>query len=126
MTRITLPWPPSTNRYWRYVGGRVLISAHGRQYRQDVARITTLVRADGQVPRGPIADRVGITIMASPPDRIRRDLDNLLKGLLDALTHAGIWLDDSQVDDLHITRCAPSKPGNVIILIRSLSQEEAA
>ena len=32
------------------------------------------------------------------------DLDNRLKGLLDIGTAAGIWVDDSQIDDLRIRR----------------------
>lgn len=38
------------------------------------------------------------------PDRRRRDLDNILKALFDALTHAGLWLDDSQIDFISISR----------------------
>ena len=34
--RYVLPWPPSLNRYYRSVNGRVLISREGRQYRADV------------------------------------------------------------------------------------------
>ena len=33
-----------------------------------------------------------------PPDRRRRDLDNLYKCLFDALGHAGVYEDDSQID----------------------------
>jgi crossover junction endodeoxyribonuclease RusA len=40
---------------------------------------------------------------AFPPDRRRRDLDNLQKPVLDALEHAGIYEDDSQID-LLLTR----------------------
>jgi crossover junction endodeoxyribonuclease RusA len=35
-------------------------------------------------------------IILYPPDA-RRDIDNYNKALFDALTHAGIWEDDSQV-----------------------------
>lgn len=40
---------------------------------------------------------------AFPPDRRRRDLDNLQKPVLDVLQHAGVYEDDSQID-LLITR----------------------
>jgi crossover junction endodeoxyribonuclease RusA len=45
-----------------------------------------------------------VEIEAWPPDKRKRDLDNILKSLLDALTYAGIWEDDSQIDDLRIYR----------------------
>lgn len=36
------------------------------------------------------------------PDRRKRDLDNLFKALLDALTHAGVWKDDSLVHSMYV------------------------
>ncbi|NBW20709.1 MAG: RusA family crossover junction endodeoxyribonuclease [Caulobacteraceae bacterium] len=50
------------------------------------------------------AGSVRVVIEAFPPDRRKRDLDNILKSLLDALTHAGVWEDDSQIEDLRIYR----------------------
>jgi crossover junction endodeoxyribonuclease RusA len=38
-----------------------------------------------------------VEIILYPPDARRRDIDNYNKALFDALTHAGIWEDDSQV-----------------------------
>ena len=34
----------------------------------------------------------------------RRDLDNILKAPLDALTHAGLLIDDEQFDEINIVR----------------------
>lgn len=34
-----------------------------------------------------------------PPDARRRDIDNYNKALFDALTHAGIWEDDSRAEN---------------------------
>jgi len=48
------------------------------------------------------------------PDKRRRDVDNLPKGMLDGLTHAGIWTDDDLVDDMRIKRVRDSE-GNLII-----------
>ena len=39
-----------------------------------------------------------------PPDKRKRDVDNVLKPLLDALEHAGVYENDSQIDKLCITR----------------------
>ena len=48
--------------------------------------------------------RLAVEILASPPDLRARDLDNLPKGVLDSLTHAGVIRDDSDIDDLRIRR----------------------
>lgn len=99
MTRLTLPWPPSVNRYWRSVNGRVLIAAAGRCYRTDVELVMRLagLRGVGALP-------VEVAIEAWLPDLRRRDIDNVLKAPLDALTHAGMWEDDSQVMALSIRK----------------------
>ena len=34
---LTMPWPPSVNKYWRTFQGRMIISAEGRSYRKAVA-----------------------------------------------------------------------------------------
>ena len=101
---ISLPWPPSVNRYWRSAMGRVLISEEGRRYRAHVARWCLL----GGIQK--TDKRLCVSIIAHAPDGRRRDLDNLLKAPLDALTHAGAWEDDSQISDLRIMWGKPSKP----------------
>jgi crossover junction endodeoxyribonuclease RusA len=107
-----LPFPPSTNHYWRHVGRRVLISREGRQYRQAVAE---LAAAESWPKFG--AQRISVQIEAWMPDKRRRDLDNLLKSLLDSLTHAGVWDDDSQIDGIAIWR-APLIGGMVKVEVR--------
>lgn len=100
---IELPFPPSLNTYYRTFMGRILISKDGREYRKRVAQLMFLDRA--RESHG----RLAVEIRAYPPDKRRRDLDNMMKAALDALTHAGAWGDDSQIDDLRIVRCATDK-----------------
>ncbi|MFW6061885.1 MAG: RusA family crossover junction endodeoxyribonuclease, partial [Planctomycetota bacterium] len=76
---IHLPYPPSVNHYFRNVRGRTLISRQGREYRKAVCR---LLADRGLAPmQGP----VGMLLQAHPPDRRRRDLDNLMKAVWDSL-----------------------------------------
>lgn len=113
---IELPWPPSNNTYYRRVGAKTLISAAGREYARTVAglcRASRVRRHDG---------RLRVVITACPPDRRRRDLDNLLKGLLDALTHGGAWEDDSQIDDLRIVRGPVNVGGAVRVSIEVIGE----
>lgn len=123
MTTITLPYPPSLNTYWRSVRGRVLISAKGRSYRTLVAQAIMLARKSGDAAAWPILDRLAVRIDASPPDRRKRDLDNVTKALLDALTHAGVWLDDSQIDDLRIVRQPHTSGGQVLVTVTPIDSE---
>lgn len=107
---IELPWPPSTNTYWRNVNGKVLISKAGRRYRRDVALLA----------RGRMEGRLSVTIEAFPPDKRKRDLDNILKALLDSLEKAGVYEDDSQIDHLAVYRRPVMAPGRVEISIHRL------
>ena len=92
----TLLYPPSVNTYWRHVGSRVLISKKGREYRKAVCAML--------VGRTALPGRLAVVMFAYPPDRRRRDIDNLTKASLDAMEHAGVYEDDSQIDVLAIHR----------------------
>jgi crossover junction endodeoxyribonuclease RusA len=101
---VEIPFPPSVNRIWRNVAGRTLLSADGRAYRSRVAVefMRPSVIRFGSAP-------VSVSIAAWMPDARRRDLDNLLKAALDALTHAGCWDDDSQIAEINIRRAGISR-----------------
>ena len=92
-----LPFPPSVNHYWRHVGHGTLISRTGRAYRQQVLHDVQ------QLGLRAITGPIKLEVIATRPDRRRRDVDNLLKSLLDALDHADVYEDDSQIQDLRIT-----------------------
>lgn len=112
MIKIELPFPPSLNHLYRHVGPRTLISREGRRFREEVASI---LAAQGVRPMsGPLA----VHVKVHPPDRRRRDLDNCLKGLLDALEHGGAYHDDGQIKKLEIEMREPVDVGKVIVLIR--------
>jgi len=99
---ITLPYPPSVNHYWRHFRGRTVISREGRTFRTNVCALLAGGRGNG--PRKPpTGGRIALAMDAFPPDRRRRDLDNIQKPVLDALQHAGVYEDDSQID-LLVTR----------------------
>jgi crossover junction endodeoxyribonuclease RusA len=75
-----------------------MISRSGRQYREDVSKVVWLSKS---IPT-PQSGKLAVALVAHPPDIRRRDLDNLLKASLDSLTHAGVWVDDSQIKALSI------------------------
>jgi crossover junction endodeoxyribonuclease RusA len=99
MIKFTLPWPPSVNSYWRRNGGRYFISGQGTRFRMDTQHICLKYRGHFESK-----DRLSVIIDAFPPDRRRRDLDNIQKGLFDSLQHSGVYVDDNQIDQILITR----------------------
>ena len=116
--QLSLPWPPSVNNYWRMARGRIYISAKGRAYREAVK---LLVHGKGHFNPD---TRLDVHITANPPDRRRRDVDNLFKCTLDSLEHANIFADDSQVDRLSIHRAVVIPGGALLVTIQSVSNEE--
>ena len=94
---ITLPWPPSVGSMWRIFKNRWILSAKGREYHKAVQEQVLIQN----VARN-LSKPLTVTIIAYRPDKRKRDLDNLLKGTLDSLTKAGVWGDDSQIQDLRI------------------------
>ena len=89
-----LPFPPSINNYYvKSKSGGKFISVKGKKFRADVHEAII-----EQAPALRISGKVLIETVLFPPDLRRRDIDNFVKPLLDALTHAEVWDDDSQID----------------------------
>lgn len=90
--RISLPFPPSVNALYRAVGGRSILSAEYRAWKQEAGLVLAAQRP-GKVP-----GRVAVTVELCAPDKRRRDADNAgLKAVLDLLvSHGVIEGDDSR------------------------------
>jgi len=114
-----LPFPPSVNRMWRMVrvgrGARMLLSREGRAYRTDVcARLAVGCGA-------PLRGRLAVRLQVQPPDRRRRDLDNVQKAVFDSLQHAGVYEDDSQIDELVVKRGPVVRGGQVCVELTEIA-----
>lgn len=94
--KLTLPYPPTANTYWRHVGRKVLLSAEARAYRTEVAWKAKLAGVR------PLSGPVVVALDVYRPRRIG-DLDNRIKQLLDALRDIA-FEDDDQVVDIHARR----------------------
>lgn len=95
---IALPWPPSVNHYWRHYNGRTVISQEGRDYREEVSWLVKNAR----IALGD--SKIKMVVDARPPDKRRRDLDNIQKALFDAMEHGGAYDDDSQIGHVEVVR----------------------
>ena len=114
---LRLPFPPSLNRIWRAVKGRVLLSEAAREWK--AAAANSLPR--GRVPP-PFDGRLVITLLLCPPMKYGKrkwDIANREKLLADFLTEQRVWLDDSQIDVWLIVRGPTTdEKGYVDILIQ--------
>ena len=119
--RLTLPFPPSVNGYWRSTRKGVLISERGRIFRSNaLASIYQQLRC-----RPPaLLTELEVHLVLCPPTRAKRDLDNFQKALFDGLTHAGIWKDDSQVKRMMVEWGPVTKGGKAEINISTFSGAE--
>lgn len=119
--RIELPWPPGNNHLFSVFRGRKIKSKKGREYTESVTQ--QIIKANQQYQ---LAGRLKVKILAYPPTRARRDLDNLFKAPLDSLTKAGVIADDSLIDDVRMVRCEVVKGGKLEIIITELEATCAA
>lgn len=111
MIALTLPWPPSVNHYLTHTRTGARLTPAAKAYRLEVLVIWKRLRAAKQ------AGRLSVQITAHPPDKRKRDLDNLFKQTLDALQHAGAYADDNQIDVLAIRRGCRVEGGQLLVNI---------
>ncbi len=121
MIELTLPFPPSVNSYWRSkaIFGRggvcVYVAKEGKSYRSLVEKIVMIKR-----PERFGKEKVRVEIDMYPPDNRRRDVDNILKALLDALENASLYDDDNQICSLSVDKKEVIEKGKVVVRISSI------
>jgi Holliday junction resolvase RusA-like endonuclease len=122
----------------RHVGGGVMVESGGqklRSWREDVKH-AALDAMNGHPPfEGALEVRV--TFYLPKPKSVKRDLpyvrpdlDKTVRSLFDAMTAAGVFVDDSQVTDLRAAKRYAVLPGAEVVVRQvssdSLSAEVAA
>lgn len=121
--RFEMPYPPTVNTYWRSViiktkkgepSVRLFISDRGRAYQKTVA--ARFKEWGGREMKGPLAFKADF----HPPDRRSRDLDNLLKSIIDALANAGAYENDDQIKEIHVRFGKPLKGGMAYVTLAQL------
>lgn len=112
MTKITLDYPPSSNRYWRYGRGMIHRSHEANAYRDAVALICITAGIE------PLEGDVGVVLHFYRPAK-RGDLDNRIKIMLDCL-QGYAYQNDSQVAEIHAVRRDDNKCPRVEVEVRAL------
>jgi len=100
LLRLKLPWPPSINHYWEQRGIIRYLSEKAKAFRLETQLAFIRNKHPGFADLKPLF----VEIMLYPPDKRRRDIDNVLKPLLDAMQHAGVYDDDYQIAHLTVIR----------------------
>ena len=119
MLVLNLPLPPSVNSYRTIFRGRMGISRAGREFKALVSDYVVEYR----VPKLG-AERLEMKVVLFPRDKRKQDIDNRIKALWDALTDAGVFDDDEQIDVLHIERGEIKKGGGCLVYIEILDKIE--
>jgi crossover junction endodeoxyribonuclease RusA len=113
---LTLPFPPTGNHAVKHTrSGGHYATPEARRYKQTVKVLAT---QQGAILR--LGGPVRVVAEINPPDRRRRDMDNTWKTCADALTHAGVWLDDFQITDLRLIRGQPITGGSVNLFVEAI------
>lgn len=112
---LTLPYPPSSNRYWRTTKqGRTYVSEEARSYRADVGWLAK--QAGAQL----LAGALQMTLHLYRP-RKTGDSSNRVKVLEDALQGI-LYANDSQIIEHHIYRHDDKQEPRVELTVKEIEQ----
>lgn len=111
MVAFEFPYPPSVNTYYRANGNRRFITKKGMEFKGVVADEVSKLNL------GTFTKGIEVFVTLFPPDKRRRDVDNPLKALLDAMQDAGVYEDDSLINRLTIEKRSVVKGGKCCVVI---------
>lgn len=94
--KLTLPYPPSANRYWRVAKNRIYRSSEANAYIEQVQSLCNLENVE------PMEGNIAVTLEVYRP-RQSGDLDNRAKICLDAI-QSYAYHNDNQIVEIHATR----------------------
>jgi crossover junction endodeoxyribonuclease RusA len=113
---LNLPFPPSVNTYWGFQGSHRFLTNKAKEFKTNCLK--SFLASNHQ---GFGASRLKVCVELYAPDRRKRDIDNHVKSLLDALCQAGAFDDDSQIDHLTIVRKQIWNGGLCLVCIESIA-----
>lgn len=112
---LSVPYPPSVNHYWGMRGKIRFLTAKAKAFRREIIAAIDECGMDREL------GALHLMIDQRPPDRRRRDIDNIVKPIMDALEHAGAYENDNQVARLSVVRGPVEKGGACFIKMERIS-----
>jgi len=113
LLNLSIPFPPSVNTYWGFKGSQRFLTSKAKVFKTAVK--TAFLREGHE---GFENKRLEVTIDLYPPDRRVRYIYNVVKSTLDALCQCGVFVDDGQIDVLHVSRKNVVKWGLAVVSLR--------
>lgn len=126
--QITLPLAPSINHYWRHKKYKnkviVYVASEGKKFRQKVVHDVMMYRIVNSLKADhcffPI-EKLNVHLRIFPATAHKQDIDNRIKSTLDCLQLANVYIDDSQIDRLMVTREKKTDLGKMEVLIQEIN-----
>lgn len=94
--------------------GRRHLSKAGRQYRKNVYAQVLEQLGIFKPFKAPLFVTIGLYL----PDKRKRDIDNVIKAIFDALVYSSVLIDDDQVVGLTAFKLPSFKPGSCMVSIQ--------
>lgn len=119
---LNLPLSPSINSYYghhaKHGYASIYIKKAGKEYRKKVFSYITEnnLQLRINVP-------IQLNIIIHPASDRIWDLDNRLKSLFDALTHANLWQDDEYIHKMTVEKGEKIKNGGILMEISQYIKE---
>jgi Holliday junction resolvase RusA-like endonuclease len=118
---VMLPLPPSANHAFRNVAGRGRVTSPDYKAWKMHAGLLLKVRAAGQSVE---ASKYEVEIIV--PAKMRGDIDNRIKPIVDLLVASGRVCDDRHMQSVMISRSAHVEDGQCKVMARAADNEASA
>lgn len=120
MIKLVLPIPPTANHYQPHglSRGKCIryLSSAGKQFKHAV-----LCEVLKHHAMRKLSQRLAMVVVIHPRNHQAIDLDNRIKPLQDALEHANVFVNDSQIDFLAVRRGTLIKGGQCVVYIAAIN-----
>lgn len=120
--KLTMPVSVNAKLQLQYGRRRAMNSSRYRTWLDEAVQD---ICNNADASEGALTTAVRVGVIVIPPDNRRRDVDNFLKGINDALTRSGLIADDSLIERQGVHRRAADKATGGVAWVFVWSSEES-